>query len=248
MTYFDFLLSFIAIPLAVLVVYTTHYPNKDKAYILKGVAVLCGLAFVYTTPWDNYLLAKEVWWYGPDRVMFTIGYVPIEEYSFFLLQTILTGLWTHLVLNHSPSLRPAKPDAKTINRFKFIIATAIAGLWIYGIRSLFVEQSFYLGLILAWATPIVLLQFVIGGQHILNNMNSFFLCVITPTLYLWYADLYAINDGIWSISKTYTIGLEFSGLPIEEMIFFLITNIMVVQGLLLFVIMRDTVKTVFNRN
>jgi hypothetical protein len=55
-----------------------------------------------------------------------------------------------------------------------------------------------------------------------------------PTLYLWFADFYAITqEGIWWISKEYTLGLSLAGLPLEEMLFFLFTNLAVVQGLLL---------------
>jgi len=32
------------------------------------------------------------------RVVGTIGYVPVEEYLFFLLQPILTGLWLYWLL------------------------------------------------------------------------------------------------------------------------------------------------------
>jgi len=56
---------------------------------------LIGLSVLYTTPWDNYLVATRVWYYDPALVLNAIiGYVPIEEYTFFILQTILTGLFT----------------------------------------------------------------------------------------------------------------------------------------------------------
>jgi len=52
------------------------------------------IALTYTTAWDNYLVARDVWWYGPGRVLATIGFVPVEEYLFFVLQPVLTGLGT----------------------------------------------------------------------------------------------------------------------------------------------------------
>ena len=247
MTYLSFLLFFIGIPLIFLGTYTYFKTHPDKKYVLKGIAVLCGLAFVYTTPWDNYLLAQKVWWYGPDRVLFTIGYVPIEEYTFFFVQTIMTGLWTFFILNQVTSLKPADPQNKIIKTLKIVISLGLIGICIYGFKSLFHDRSFYIGLILAWATPVVILQFVIGGQHILKNFGLFLICCLTPTFYLWRADLFAIRDGIWDISKDFTLGYGYNELPIEEMIFFLITNIMVVQGLFLFIIMRDTVNQVLKR-
>lgn len=51
------------------------------------------IALIYTTPWDNYLVASGVWFYDPARVWnIILGWVPLEEYIFFILQTILTGL------------------------------------------------------------------------------------------------------------------------------------------------------------
>ena len=46
---------------------------------LWAIGIHLGLALVYTTPWDNYLVYKQVWGYPPGRVLATIGYVPIEE-------------------------------------------------------------------------------------------------------------------------------------------------------------------------
>lgn len=244
MTYLNFLLLYIGIPLVGLALFAYRKNHPDKKYIFKGIAVLCGLAFVYTTPWDNYLLAQKVWWYGPDRILFTIGYVPIEEYTFFLAQTIFTGLWTFLVLSFSKAPAKASDKDKAIKYLKYFVSAVLFGVFFYGVNCLFYDQSFYMGLILAWAMPVVLLQFSIGGQHLLKNPVLFLACFFLPTLYLWRADLFAIRDGIWFISEANTIGIAYKELPIEEMIFFLITNIMVVQGLLLFLIMRDTVNQV----
>ncbi len=53
------------------------------------------VALAYTTPWDNYLVATGVWYYDPARVWnIVLGYVPLEEYLFFVLQVTLTGLIT----------------------------------------------------------------------------------------------------------------------------------------------------------
>jgi lycopene cyclase domain-containing protein len=57
--------------------------------------------------------------------------------------------------------------------------------------------------------------------------------VALSTLYLWMADAIAIRNQIWTISDAYTFGIEPFGLPIEEATFFLMTNLLVVQGLLL---------------
>ena len=45
-------------------------------FALGALAAHMAIAFVYTTPWDNYLVAREVWGYPPGRVLATIGFVP----------------------------------------------------------------------------------------------------------------------------------------------------------------------------
>ncbi|MEL7363476.1 MAG: lycopene cyclase domain-containing protein, partial [Bacteroidota bacterium] len=64
----------------------------------RALGLIVVIAFVYTTPWDNYLVYREVWGYPPERVVARIGYVPIEEYMFFVLQSLITGLFTLRVL------------------------------------------------------------------------------------------------------------------------------------------------------
>ena len=54
---------------------------------------------IYTTPWDNYLVATGVWYYNPQLVTgIVFGYVPIEEYTFFILETLFVGLWWYFLV------------------------------------------------------------------------------------------------------------------------------------------------------
>src|SRR5512133_3182567 len=102
MTYFGFLLDFLVVPISIFVV-IIYWEDKRNRQINSfhngravwiGIAVHVILAVLYTTPWDNYLVATGVWYYNPKLVTgIVIGYVPIEEYTFFVLETILSGLW-----------------------------------------------------------------------------------------------------------------------------------------------------------
>ena len=66
-----------------------------------GVILLPILAVLWTTPWDNYLVASGVWRYDPKKVWnVVLGYVPLEEYLFFVLQSLAVGLPMLLVLRH----------------------------------------------------------------------------------------------------------------------------------------------------
>jgi lycopene cyclase domain-containing protein len=54
---------------------------------------------------------------------------------------------------------------------------------------------------------------------------------IVPTLYLSLADTFAIRAGTWTIDPVQTTGLHFTGgLPVEEFVFFLVTNLLISFG------------------
>jgi lycopene cyclase domain-containing protein len=227
MTYWDFHLVFIlpVIGLLALLAWRANAVPRRGLWWLAGMSII---ALIYTTPWDNYLVAQGVWSYNPDRVQATIGWVPVEEYFFFLVQPVLTGLWLFLVLSRRPpaSDRPSRwlPP---------VILAGVALLALVGVSLLFTEKGFYLGLILAWTAPVLALQLYVGRSTLWTHRHILLWAVAVPTLYLWVCDRLAIGLGIWNISERFTTGIALIGLPIEEAVFFLITNLMVVQGLLL---------------
>src|SRR5437868_15246969 len=101
MTYFSFLFRFLLIPilifLAILYWDNNKHPQNNDFKIGRAVWIGIGihvlLAVVYTTPWDNYLVATGVWYYNPRLVTgFLIGYVTIADYMCFVLVTILSRL------------------------------------------------------------------------------------------------------------------------------------------------------------
>lgn len=46
---------------------------------------------------DYFKLAHGVWGYCEGCVLFTVWLIPFEEYCFFVLQTVITTLWSVLV-------------------------------------------------------------------------------------------------------------------------------------------------------
>src|SRR5574342_63167 len=120
MTYFGFLVRFLLIPISIFLVITVwdnrgnkqikDIRNRCSVWIAIGIHIL--LAVLYTTVWDNYLVATGVWYYNPELVTgILIGYVPIEEYSFFVVETILAGLWWWFLARRlSPPVNEFKPN------------------------------------------------------------------------------------------------------------------------------------------
>lgn len=233
MTYGQFLLIFLILPLAGLLLVPprplTRRASRRMRYSLPLVALI---AFVYTTPWDNYLVYRGVWGYGPERVLGVIGYVPLEEYAFFLLQPFLTGLFLLRLLRKEGETVGQAEASRRVRWVGFIgfAITGIAG----GLLLAGTLRMLYLGLILAWAAPVLAGMWAYAGDYFWHRRRVFFLAVAFPTVYLWIADRIALGLGIWDISDTYSLGFDPLGLPIEEAVFFLVTNLLVVQGVLLF--------------
>lgn len=240
MSYFAFHLFFVLPPilgLALIQPKPIAGTRGRKAWLALLLIVV--VAFVYTTPWDNYLVWHDVWGYGKDRVVGTIGYVPIEEYLFFMLQPILTGLWLYWLLARQHEA--AQESSVRLNVLLFVLGVIVSVAGFLMLRS---PTTLYLGLILAWATPVLTLQWAVGAAQLWNVKQLWLLGTLVPTLYLWVIDRIAIAQGIWHISDIYTTGLQLWGLPIEEATFFLITNLMVVQGLLLFLSLKSPAQLV----
>ena len=221
MTYLAFHLVFLLPPLLILLATGFPRPPRLWAYLLMPL-----IALVYTTPWDNYLVWQGVWGYPEGRVLLRLGYVPLEEYLFFLLQPLLTGAFLHRVAGAPPP--GAGGLARVVGGGMWLLLAALGVLLLaLGGRYL------YLGLTLAYFAPVFVLQWAFGGDLLWGWRRALLLGAGLPTLYLWFADAWAIREGIWWISPRYTLGLGAFGLPLEEMVFFLCTNLAVVQGLLL---------------
>jgi hypothetical protein len=248
-TYLGFLVAALLPPAVVLVALTRRRWNRP-AVVGTAVVTLVGLA--YTTPWDNALIARGVWWYGEGTVLARIVLAPVEEYLFIVFQPVLTALW--VVLLRARMLGTAAETAPTeaagsvatdggwtsLSR-RERVAGAAAGLAVAatGAVMLTSDPTFYAGAILAWAGPVLALQWAFGWPYLWRHRRLTALAVAVPTAYLAAADRVAIELGIWTISPRFTTGIEVLGLPVEEGAFFLVTNVFVVQGLLLFLWVVD---------
>ncbi len=240
MSYFGFLLRFLIIPIVILLglLWWDRRRGRETAVSLRGwpigwsIGLHVLIALIYTTPWDNYLVATNVWWYDPALVTgLTLGWVPIEEYTFFVLQPILAGLWLafwarRLVFNDEP-LRPFLRKWSVMALGMVWLGTAV--ILITGWK-----PGTYLALELIWALPPIALQLGFGAD-ILWRYRRLVLGTIVPlTLYLSFADALAINWGTWTIDPAQSLNIYLGGvLPVEEFIFFLLTNTLVTFGVVL---------------
>lgn len=243
MTYFEVLAVYIGAPLLVLFLLTWRdsrggQPLARTRLVSKfawpAIFAHVVIALVYTSPWDNYLVATEVWWYDSDLVTgITIFWVPIEEYTFFIVQTLMTGL---LLLALSRYAFPARPAIISSPWLRFW-ATGVVGLvWLGAIAWLLAgwQGGTYLGLILAWALIPIMVQLAFGADILWARFKLIFTGILITSTYLNVVDALAIRAGTWTISPEQTTGILIGGiLPVEEAIFFFITNVLIVFGVTL---------------
>jgi lycopene cyclase domain-containing protein len=229
-TYATFLLIFVVIPIMVLVMLDWRQGIWSWGFL----AALSIIALAYTTLWDNYLVANRIWWYSPGQVSgLTIGWVPIEEYAFFLLQPVLTGLWALFVVRRF--VDPSAPSDRD-PRLRWGTVAAASVPWVFSAAALAVgePQLRYLALILVWALPPMALQFAYGADVLWHRWRTVLLALIPPTIYLVIADSFAILEGIWTINPATSLPVLLGGiLPLEEFVFFLSTNCLIVFTVLL---------------
>lgn len=231
LTYLSFLAVFLLVPLGVLGVVTVVRPNPHRSSVpvrVGGIAVIVVLALGYTVPWDNYLIETGVWWYGDWVVARRFGAMPLGEYLFVVLQSVLVGLWTFQ--------RDGRVDGTVGHAWRDRVAGAASGLavCVLGVAFLLGPRSlFYMGAILAWGGPVLALQWGVGWRYLVAIRRRVAATVAVPVLYLSSIDRFAIERELWTISPEYSTGLAVLGLPVEEGVFFLVTSLFVVQGLVL---------------
>jgi lycopene cyclase domain-containing protein len=251
-TYFGFLAQFVVIPLALiggLTLYDVAYRKKTRPARLSGLPAWLALAahvivaLVYTTPWDNYLVATRVWWYDPQLVTgVTIGWVPIEEYTFFVLQTLLTGLWLLWLARHLPP----PVDAPLRSKLRWGSASIVGLIWLASVVGLLSgwKPGVYLTIQLAWALPPIIFQLAFGADILYRYRGVILLTLIPTTLYLSAVDAVAIGAGTWTIDPAQSLEIYLGGvLPLEEFTFFLVTNTLVTFGMTLVLARESQART-----
>jgi len=241
MTYFGFLFIFLGIPLLALSLVT--WRDRRRGFTLPaplqnwspGITLAAHIlvALLYTTPWDNYLVATRVWWYDPALVSgIVLGWVPLEEYLFFILQPLATGLWLLFLARRLP----LATGSGTHPRLRSVSTLAVAVIWLGSVGLLISGwgPGTYLALELVWALPPIILQLGFGADILWRHRRLVLLTLLPATLYLSAADALAIGSGTWTINPEQSLGIYLGAiLPLEEILFFTLTNILLVFGMTL---------------
>ncbi len=93
----------------------------------------------------------------------------------------------------------------------------------------------YLFLILLWALPVAVLQWLVGGDILIRRWKVLLPGVLLPTIYLTVVDSVALQAGTRTVNPTQSLNvfIPIIHVPVEEFVFFLVTNTLIVQGIIL---------------
>ena len=97
MTYIGFHLAF-NLPLLATLFFVSGRGIWPQEMVLVMLGIL-GIVMAFTSPWDNYAVAKRIWDFPRERVWFRVGRLPVEEYAFFIIQT-LEVMWLSWAFLH----------------------------------------------------------------------------------------------------------------------------------------------------
>jgi lycopene cyclase domain-containing protein len=110
------------------------------------------------------------------------------------------------------------------------------------------ESLTYLFLELGWSLPIIGLLSIRGWRMLWRARKALLVASLTPTLFLCVADSLALHQGIWLLNPQKITGLYLANLPIEEVIFFAVTNVIIVQAMILLFALQMQKVTRANSN
>ncbi|GAA5795752.1 hypothetical protein HPULCUR_001114 [Helicostylum pulchrum] len=206
-------------------------PFHSKQDTLK-YQFLTLIAVSTASVWDNYIVYHKAWSYCPTCVVAVIGYVPLEEYMFFVIQTLMTVSFANLVMRwHLPTFSigvnvPIYQSllVKFVPIFGFL--TVAYKAWYAAVPG---KSLFYGGCILWYVCPVLALLWYGAGEYMLRRPLGVLTSIIVPTVYLCWVDQFAIRAGTWDISlQTSTGKMVVPNLPIEECLFFTMINVILV--------------------
>ncbi len=208
---------------------------------VPGEIIALGLVLfavvVFTTPWDNLAAKWGIWGFPREKYSLRLGYLPIEEYAFFILQSVNVVLALRALLLYFPSFQTGQETA--IGKWTLLCLGASVIPWM-----LVAAQLAWLrhqagprvnyALHLAWFLPVLYAQWVLAPP--LFRDHALLLALVTTLFGLYYtvADLVAVRGGTWYFDEKQITGLKLAGLlPWEEIAFFFLTSLLVAQSYLL---------------
>ena len=94
------------------------------------------------------------------------------------------------------------------------------------------QWHYFLHLV-GWSGPLIVLQWVIGKRVFWRNLRAVLLPPLLATVFFTLTDTIAVHDRLWFFDQRQILGWRVGVLPVEEVLFFLLTSLLVTQSLIL---------------
>jgi len=234
-TYFRFHLIFNLPPLVLLTALNGSEPwtrGEMRALTLVLLAVM-----VFTAPWDNLAAKWGIWGFPREKYSLRLGYLPVEEYAFFLLQSVNVMLAVRVLFRFFPSWLTGQDTAITawtlICLGASVIPWILVALQLRRLRRKAGPCVNY-AIHLAWFLPVIYAQWVLAPPLFWEHAGLLALVTGAFGVYYTVADLAAVRAGTWFFDEKQITGVKLGGLlPWEEIAFFFLTSLLVTQSYLL---------------
>jgi len=237
MSYSGFHLAF-NLPVLLLLFFLSGKGFWPGEVVLVMIAIL-GIVVAFTSPWDNWAVARGIWDFPPERIRFRVGKLPIEEYAFFIIQSmeVMMLSWAFLGWAKPPQGAPmprwvGEPEVLRHLAILFVAWVAVGVLFKeWPNRERRIHYAWHL---LFWFLPVILIQWIVAGPMLMAYFWQVFVPTFVIGTYLCVADWYAIGKGIWFFDEKQITGWKIGGvMPWEEAAFFYITSFLVAQTFLI---------------
>lgn len=233
MSYFRFHLIFNLPVLIVLAIANAWAPWSPGELIAAGWVLLA--VTVFTTPWDNLAAKWGIWGFPREKYSVRLGYLPLEEYAFFWLQSLNVMLAVRALLSFGwLTGQDAVLDTWTLYCLGgSLVPWAFIAWQLRRLRRMAGPRVNY-AIHLAWFLPVIYFQWVLAPQLFLGHAGLLALVTVAFGAYYTLADIVAVKGGTWFFDETQITGVKLAGiLPWEEIAFFFLTSLLVAQSFLL---------------
>jgi putative membrane protein len=235
MTYLRFHLIF-NLPLLILLAALTG-PVPWTAGEVDALGLVLLAVMIFTAPWDNFAAKWGIWGFPREKYSLRIGYLPIEEYAFFLLQSVNVILAVRALFHFFPDWQTGQETGiggiTLICLVASVVPWAFVAVQLRWLRRKAGPRVNY-AIHLAWFLPVIYTQWILAPR--LFGGHAGLLALVTAAFGVYYtlADLAAVRAGTWFFDEKQITGTKLGGLlPWEEVAFFFLTSLLVAQSYLL---------------
>ena len=235
MTYLRFHLIFNLPLLIVLGALTGTVPWTIEEIEALGLVLLA--VMIFTTPWDNLAAKWGIWGFPREKYSTRLGYLPVEEYAFFLLQSGNIMLAVRALFHFFPDWQTGQETE--VGKWTLICLVVSVIPWIFVVVQLRLLRRVAgpcvnYAVHLAWFLPVIYTQWILAPWLFWGHAGLLALVTAAFGIYYTLADLAAVRAGTWFFDEKQITGVKLGGiLPWEEIAFFFLTSLLVAQSYLL---------------